>query len=318
MPGAGDERRQHHEEGEAPVERHGLGGDGLHLLPHHRVAGRAGGLLGGAGRRGREVALRVVQADRPPLDHAQGAEVLDQAARALARDVGQQHVAGRLHGGARDPDDVAGALRAQQRVEDRGTEIMGDDDPEVDHRGALAGHGAAPGSQTLSSPTDLPPPEPPESDVLDGLDAPDSVLPAPFDEVPSPPPGAAAVLGGGPAAGAVVGVVEAGALEVDRRREEHARRGLAPQTSHLVERVLGHALHDLELVSLDASVLIDRQRSAPRDGTGRRPRGSGPAPIIAEASGAWHSRRECAKTGVDREPSVASAGAGGPRLPTHD
>src|SRR5205085_3309187 len=60
-------------------------------------------------------------------------------------------------------------------------------------------------------------------------------------------------------AGAVVGVVEARSLEVDRDRVEHPlHRCLAgPAREH---GIVGHALHHLEGVALLAAVLVDRHR----------------------------------------------------------
>ena len=59
--------------------------------------------------------------------------------------------------------------------------------------------------------------------------------------------------------GAVVGVVEAAALEVDRRRVQHPL-DRAPADLALGQRVVVHALQHLEGVPLRAAVLIDRHR----------------------------------------------------------
>src|SRR5262245_47133746 len=69
--------------------------------------------------------------------------------------------------------------------------------------------------------------------------------------------GAVARLLAGVAA-AVVRVVEAGALEVDGRGEEDALRRLAADLAH-PDRLVAHALGDLEVVAVAAAVLVDGQ-----------------------------------------------------------
>ena len=56
---------------------------------------------------------------------------------------------------------------------------------------------------------------------------------------------------------AVVGVVEAGSLEVDRRRVQHLLDGCATFDA-LRQRIVAHALHDVEQVPVGAAVLVDR------------------------------------------------------------
>ena len=56
---------------------------------------------------------------------------------------------------------------------------------------------------------------------------------------------------------AVVRVVEARALEVDRRRVQHLLDGRATFDA-LRQRVVAHALHDVEQVPVGAAVLVDR------------------------------------------------------------
>ena len=115
-------------------------------------------------------------------------------------------------------------------------------------------------AQTLSSPTVLPPEEP-------------ELAAAGFSAAfPSPPEDplldaalagarAARVVAGAAALAAVVGVVEARALEVDGGREEHLAH-LAAAHLALGERVVGHALGHLELVpAVVAAILIDRHES---------------------------------------------------------
>ena len=86
---------------EDAVELDVLGGARLDLLPDDGVAGMAlGGLLGRGGN-GRDRRVDVLDRDRALLVDVQLAQVGDEHARVLARDVAEDHVALGLARGAR-------------------------------------------------------------------------------------------------------------------------------------------------------------------------------------------------------------------------
>ena len=112
---------------------------------------------------------------------------------------------------------------------------------------------------------------------------------SPSSRTPTSRPSRSLVAVGALAALAVVGRVEALALEVHRGRVQHALHRLAADLA-LGQRVVGEPLHDVEAVPVRAQVLVDRHcdrsisRASPRH---------------------WHSRVESAKRGA--------AGYAGPR-----
>ncbi len=124
---------EHHEGEEHAGELDVLARARLDLLPDDRVGGRAGrvldrplGVLG-------DLRVDRLDRDRALVVDAEVLEVGDDHARVLARDVGEDHVALRAPGGAREVDDVADRVRALEQLERPLGLVRLDDDPEVDH-----------------------------------------------------------------------------------------------------------------------------------------------------------------------------------------
>ena len=116
----------------------------LDLLPHHRVGRRAAGglhdLLGPVG----DLGVDDLERDRAVVVDAELLEVVEQDARVLARDVGEDHVALRPARGAAQVDDVAHGLRRLQHLEGLLGLARRGDDAQVDHGGASVAGGVGP------------------------------------------------------------------------------------------------------------------------------------------------------------------------------
>ena len=134
----GDDRRQHHVDQEDAGQLDALARALIELLPDDGVRRRAGRVLdGGVG----EVRDRVgrAQRDRPVVVDAERAQVGDDHARVLARDVAHHEVPGGPHRGVRNADHVdRGGGPAEHRVDPIGA-VRRRHDPQMNHPRSLFG-----------------------------------------------------------------------------------------------------------------------------------------------------------------------------------
>jgi hypothetical protein len=113
----GEERRDHHEREERRRELDAFVRARLDLLPDDGVGRSAPGALDrDLGVLG-DLRVDLVERDRPVLGDAERAEIGDNDGRVLARDVGEDEVAGGVARGGLEQDDVADRLGALEQRE---------------------------------------------------------------------------------------------------------------------------------------------------------------------------------------------------------
>jgi hypothetical protein len=133
QPDGGDERREHHEDDEAERQLGALRRALRDLLPHDGVGGRSLRDALGAVHPVRQLGLDRLHRDRAVVVHVELAQVGEQDARVLARDVAEHEIALRAPRRVAQHDDVARRLRALEHLEDAVGARLRRDDPQVEH-----------------------------------------------------------------------------------------------------------------------------------------------------------------------------------------